>query len=214
MSRVMSGVVFSSNCLHQCLSVKLFKLSFFNKSFYLKFWVRVFVCMVVAVFLFRSLTLFDNHMWCRDFDEGLLQRISDVAYEDDIKEIPSAPDVSNYLISEVRRKSFYRFLCSIHYYLIPNDMYIWVNLVVVYDYIWSKHISLFLAQDDTTTSNGNKDSLGFDGMSDTEVEKRLKVCWCSSFSLLILITGILISLSIYSSILSPFSSFWKQITVL
>ncbi|XP_031120325.1 RNA polymerase II C-terminal domain phosphatase-like 1 [Ipomoea triloba] len=64
----------------------------------------------------------------KDFDEGLLQRISDVAYEDDIKEIPSAPDVSNYLISE----------------------------------------------DDTTTSNGNKDSLGFDGMSDTEVEKRLK----------------------------------------
>lgn len=74
-------------------------------------------------------------MWCRDFDEGLLQRISDVAYEDDIKEIPSAPDVSNYLISEVSRKSFYSFLCSIHFYLIPNDMYIWVNLVVVYDYI-------------------------------------------------------------------------------
>nr|GME15503.1 RNA polymerase II C-terminal domain phosphatase-like 1 [Ipomoea batatas] len=44
------------------------------------------------------------------------------------KEIPSAPDVSNYLISE----------------------------------------------DDTTTSNGNKDSLGFDGMSDTEVEKETK----------------------------------------
>nr|GMD93070.1 RNA polymerase II C-terminal domain phosphatase-like 1 [Ipomoea batatas] len=71
----------------------------------------------------------------KDFDEGLLQRISDVAYEDDIKEIPSAPDVSNYLISEVSRKSFYSFLCSIHFYLIPNDMYIWVNLVVVYDYI-------------------------------------------------------------------------------
>lgn len=34
----------------------------------------------------------------------------------------------------------------------------------------------FFAQDDTTTSNGNKDSFSFDGMSDTEVEKRLKVC--------------------------------------
>ncbi|VFQ58908.1 unnamed protein product [Cuscuta campestris] len=64
----------------------------------------------------------------KDFDEGLLQRISEVAYEDNFREIPAAPDVSNYLISE----------------------------------------------DDTSNSNGNKDSLGFDGMADTEVERRLK----------------------------------------
>ncbi|XP_027160416.1 RNA polymerase II C-terminal domain phosphatase-like 1 [Coffea eugenioides] len=64
----------------------------------------------------------------KEFDEGLLQRISEVAYEDDIKEIPSPPDVSNYLISE----------------------------------------------DDPSASNGNKDSLGFDGMADVEVERRLK----------------------------------------
>ena len=37
----------------------------------------------------------------REFDEGLLQRIPEVMYEDDIKDIPSPPDVSNYLISEV-----------------------------------------------------------------------------------------------------------------
>lgn len=30
-----------------------------------------------------------------------MQRISEVAYEDDIKDVPSAPDVSNYLVSEV-----------------------------------------------------------------------------------------------------------------
>ncbi|RDX74767.1 RNA polymerase II C-terminal domain phosphatase-like 1, partial [Mucuna pruriens] len=36
----------------------------------------------------------------KDFDDGLLQKIPQVAYEDDIKDIPSPPDVSNYLVSE------------------------------------------------------------------------------------------------------------------
>ncbi|XP_058200858.1 RNA polymerase II C-terminal domain phosphatase-like 1 isoform X2 [Rhododendron vialii] len=36
----------------------------------------------------------------KDFDEGMLQQISEVMYEDDIKDIPSPPDVSNYLVSE------------------------------------------------------------------------------------------------------------------
>ncbi|MCI34549.1 RNA polymerase II C-terminal domain phosphatase-like, partial [Trifolium medium] len=35
-----------------------------------------------------------------DFDDGLLQKIPQIAYEDDIKDIPPAPDVSNYLVSE------------------------------------------------------------------------------------------------------------------
>ncbi|KAG6754840.1 hypothetical protein POTOM_040638 [Populus tomentosa] len=37
---------------------------------------------------------------CREFDEGLLQKIPEVAYEDDTSNIPSPPDVSNYLVSE------------------------------------------------------------------------------------------------------------------
>ncbi|RZB63516.1 RNA polymerase II C-terminal domain phosphatase-like 1 isoform X1 [Glycine soja] len=36
----------------------------------------------------------------KDFDDGLLQKIPLIAYEDDIKDIPSPPDVSNYLVSE------------------------------------------------------------------------------------------------------------------
>ncbi|TVU03007.1 hypothetical protein EJB05_51471 [Eragrostis curvula] len=36
----------------------------------------------------------------KDFDEGLLPRISNVLYEDEINDIPSAPDVGNYLITE------------------------------------------------------------------------------------------------------------------
>lgn len=63
----------------------------------------------------------------KDFDDGLLQRISEVAYEDDTRDVPGSPDVSNYLISE----------------------------------------------EDPSASNG-KDSLGFDGMADSEVERRLK----------------------------------------
>ncbi|KAM7525108.1 hypothetical protein LguiA_015010 [Lonicera macranthoides] len=71
-----------------------------------------------------DMTYFDN----REFDEGLLQRIAEVQYEDDIKDIPSTPDVSNYLISE----------------------------------------------DDVSAQNATKDSVGFDGMADAEVERRLK----------------------------------------
>jgi RNA polymerase II C-terminal domain phosphatase-like 1/2 len=37
----------------------------------------------------------------KDFDEGILPRISEVRYEDEMDGIPFAPDVSNYLISEV-----------------------------------------------------------------------------------------------------------------
>jgi hypothetical protein len=52
---------------------------------------------------------FDN----REFDEGLLQKIPEIFYEDDIKDIPSPPDVSNYLVSEVslEKNCLLRFLC-------------------------------------------------------------------------------------------------------
>lgn len=46
--------------------------------------------------------VFDN----REFDEGLLQRIPEISYEDDVKDIPSPPDVSNYLVSEVSHEYF------------------------------------------------------------------------------------------------------------
>ncbi|XP_073016962.1 RNA polymerase II C-terminal domain phosphatase-like 1 isoform X1 [Primulina eburnea] len=36
----------------------------------------------------------------KEFDDGLLQQIAEVAYEDDIKNVAFPPDVSNYLISE------------------------------------------------------------------------------------------------------------------
>ncbi|CAL1397941.1 unnamed protein product [Linum trigynum] len=36
----------------------------------------------------------------KDFDEGLLQKMPEISYEDNISDIPSPPDVSNYLVSE------------------------------------------------------------------------------------------------------------------
>ncbi|KAJ8761413.1 hypothetical protein K2173_001544 [Erythroxylum novogranatense] len=36
----------------------------------------------------------------KEFDEGLLQRISEISYEDDTSGIPSPPDVGSYLVSE------------------------------------------------------------------------------------------------------------------
>ncbi|KAK7319660.1 hypothetical protein RJT34_04383 [Clitoria ternatea] len=64
----------------------------------------------------------------KDFDDGLLQKIPQVAYEDDIKDIPSPPDVSNYLVSE----------------------------------------------DDGSASNGNREPFMFEGVADTELERKLK----------------------------------------
>lgn len=65
------------------------------------------ICLPVILW---DLTLFGCN---RDFDEGLMQRISEVAYEDDIKDLPSVPDVGNYLVSEViledRLKCFHWF---------------------------------------------------------------------------------------------------------
>ena len=47
----------------------------------------------------------------RDFDEGLLPRISNISYEDE-NDISSAPDVGNYLITEVSSESLL-LLCSL-----------------------------------------------------------------------------------------------------
>ena len=47
----------------------------------------------------------------RDFDEGLLPRISNISYEDE-NGISSAPDVGNYLITEVSSESLL-LLCSL-----------------------------------------------------------------------------------------------------
>ena len=48
----------------------------------------------------------------RDFDEGLLPRISNISYEDEVNDISSAPDVGNYLITEVSSESLL-LLCSL-----------------------------------------------------------------------------------------------------
>ena len=37
----------------------------------------------------------------REFDENILRQISELFYEDEVVNLPSAPDVSNYLMSEV-----------------------------------------------------------------------------------------------------------------
>lgn len=40
-------------------------------------------------------------MLSREFDENLIRRISEVFYEDEVINLPPAPDVSNYMMSEV-----------------------------------------------------------------------------------------------------------------
>ena len=46
----------------------------------------------------------------RDFDESLLQRTSEVLFEDDPKDITLPPDVSNYLVAEVLVFPLFSFL--------------------------------------------------------------------------------------------------------
>lgn len=40
----------------------------------------------------------------RHFDDSLLPRIAEISYENDVEDIPSPPDVSHYLVSEVSRQ--------------------------------------------------------------------------------------------------------------
>ena len=40
-------------------------------------------------------------LFAREFDENLLRKIFELSYEDEMSNLPSPPDVSNYLISEV-----------------------------------------------------------------------------------------------------------------
>lgn len=40
-------------------------------------------------------------IFSREFDENLLRKISEVFFEDDVVNLPGAPDVSNYLVFEV-----------------------------------------------------------------------------------------------------------------
>ncbi|XP_023544663.1 RNA polymerase II C-terminal domain phosphatase-like 1 [Cucurbita pepo subsp. pepo] len=76
----------------------------------------------------RNVACYVRGGFFREFDEVLLQKIYNISYEDDANDIPSPPDVSNYLGSE----------------------------------------------DEYSVSNGNKDTLTFDGMSDMEVDRRMK----------------------------------------
>ncbi|MQL78253.1 hypothetical protein Taro_010664 [Colocasia esculenta] len=91
----------------------------------------------------------------KEFDEGLLPRISDVFYEDELVDFPSAPDVGNYLISEVSAVGPGHLLMLFYEHPI---------IVTLLDSI----------QDDTSAPNGNKDPLSFEGITDMEVEKRMK----------------------------------------
>lgn len=45
----------------------------------------------------------------REFDESLLRKISEIFYEDEVVNLPSAPDVSNYLMSEVFIFNLFKF---------------------------------------------------------------------------------------------------------
>lgn len=43
-------------------------------------------------------------MFAREFDENLQRRLSEYFHEDEALDLPSAPDVCNYLMSEVSKK--------------------------------------------------------------------------------------------------------------
>ncbi|KAL6591585.1 hypothetical protein ACP70R_050088 [Stipagrostis hirtigluma subsp. patula] len=57
-------------------------------------------CSVPVLCVARNVACIVRGCFFKDFDEGLLPRIGNVLYEDDINDIPSAPDVGNYLTTE------------------------------------------------------------------------------------------------------------------
>ena len=121
----------------------------------------------------------------REFDDSLLQKIPEIFYEDNIKDITS-PDVSNFLVSEVSWDNFMTpgmLLCC--YLFIFRHTYIYINIGNMLRVYSTLHLAchiiviivlkFFAVQDDASASNGNRDQLPFDGMADTEVERKLKV---------------------------------------
>lgn len=63
--------------------------------------VRIWENLLRSFLGFISHAIFMSYVLTREFDENLLRRISEIFYEDEVVNLPSAPDVSNYLMSEV-----------------------------------------------------------------------------------------------------------------
>ncbi|KAL6911881.1 hypothetical protein ACP4OV_000686 [Aristida adscensionis] len=57
-------------------------------------------CSIPVLCVARNVACAVRGGFFKDFDEGVLPRISNVLYEDEINDIPSAPDVGNYLMTE------------------------------------------------------------------------------------------------------------------
>ncbi|RLM78729.1 hypothetical protein C2845_PM12G21610 [Panicum miliaceum] len=57
-------------------------------------------CSIPVLCVARNVACNVRGSFFKDFDEGLLPRISNISYEDEINDISSAPDVGNYLITE------------------------------------------------------------------------------------------------------------------
>lgn len=56
--------------------------------------------MYIVFHLYRNPIIICN-LLDREFDENLLRKIFEISYEDEIVNLPYAPDVGDYLISEV-----------------------------------------------------------------------------------------------------------------
>ncbi|KAG2660138.1 hypothetical protein PVAP13_1KG407900 [Panicum virgatum] len=57
-------------------------------------------CPIPVLCVARNVACNVRGSFFKDFDEGLLPRISNISYEDEVNDISSAPDVGNYLITE------------------------------------------------------------------------------------------------------------------
>ncbi|XP_044497086.1 RNA polymerase II C-terminal domain phosphatase-like 1 isoform X2 [Mangifera indica] len=55
---------------------------------------------VPVLFVARNVACNVRGGFFKEFDDGLLQRTPELSYEDDLRDIPLPPDVSNYLVSE------------------------------------------------------------------------------------------------------------------
>lgn len=99
----------------------------------------------------------------REFDENLLRRISNIFYEDEVVNLPCAPDVSNFLISEVQWSDYFFLICCL------NSLSIWFIL---------------LCQDASFIPNGIANAPIAEGLHGPEVAQRLHSLVLSCFSLL------------------------------
>lgn len=120
----------------------------------------------------------------RDFHEGLSQTIARILYETNVTDLPSAPEVSNYMVSEVLTLDS---LCHCVFHILLMDYILVCVPWLLQHQVSLTHVFVLCllwgcgVHDEAVIANGNTDLPVLEGMIYVESEKGFKHVNCSPF---------------------------------